>query len=232
MPTVRDIISRVRTTNKLLSSDNLISDRAVGSELKSKAIMLIRRDTNKRKLWATSTIFNEIPCLEMEPVPLTDCCEYVSDRIIARSKYKLPQISEGDYGYLVQWVMNIEKRVKFNYLPLNRYVNFLKMSPGTNRPVWWIDNRYLYCSEEDTVKLSISAYFEDDIPKDLLYPKCECNAKRPPYDECLNPLDLQFKCPGYLVDQCVQITSKYLLDTYFRVEPDRTSDEKSDEIIK
>lgn len=232
MPTVRDIISRVRTTNKLLSSDNMISDRAIAAELKSKAIMLIRRDTNKRKLWSTTTIFNEIPCLEMEQVPLADCCEYVSDRVIARSKQKLPAISEGDYAYLIQWVMNIEKNRAFNYLPLNRYVNFLKMSPNSNRPVYWIDNRYLYCTDPDTIKVSISAYFEDDIPKELLYPDCECNAKRPPYDECLNPLDLQFKCPGYLINPSVDMTSEALLRSYFRIEPDRTSDEKSDETVK
>src|ERR1700743_606376 len=103
MSTVRSVISRVRITNKLLSSDNIISDRAVSAELKSSAIKLIRRETNLRRLWSSSTIFNEIPCLEMEQVPLADCCEYKSDRVIARSKYKLPKISEGIYGFLIQW---------------------------------------------------------------------------------------------------------------------------------
>lgn len=232
MSTVRDAISRVRTTNKLLSSDNIISDRAIAAELKSKAIMLIRRETNLRRLWSTSTIFNEIPCLEMEQVPLADCCEYRSDRLIARSKHKLPKISEGIYGYLIQWVMNIEKRVKLDEMSINRYVNYLKINPNGKKPVYWIDNRFLYVSDPDALVVSISGYFEDDIPKYLLFPDCPCNAKKPPYDECLNPLDLQFKCPGYLEDNCVSMTSKYLIETYFRIEPDRTSNEEDKETVK
>lgn len=232
MSTVRDAISRVRTTNKLLSSDNIISDRAIAAELKSKAILLIRRETNLRRLWSTSTIFNEIPCLEMEQVPLANCCEYKSDRIIARSKHKLPKISEGIYGYLIQWVMNIEKRAKLDEMSINRYVNYLKINPNGKKPVYWIDNRYLYVSDPDALVVSISGYFEDDIPKKLLYPDCPCNSKRPPYDECLNPLDLQFKCPGYLEDNCVSMTSKYLIETYFRLEPDRTSNEEDKETVK
>lgn len=232
MSTVRDAISRVRTTNKLLSSDNIISDRAIAAELKSKAIMLIRRETNLRRLWSTSTIFNEIPCLEMEQVPLAECCEYKSDRVIARSKHKLPKISEGIYGYLIQWVMNVEKRVRFDEMSINRYVNYLKMDPNVRKAVFWLDNRFLYVSDPDAEVVSISAYFEDDIPKYLLFPECKCNSKKPPYDECKNPLDLQFKCPGYLEDNCVSMTSKYLVETYFRIEPDKTSNERDDETVK
>lgn len=236
MSTIRSVISRVRTTNKLLSSDNLISDRAIAAELKSKAITLIRRETNLRRLWATSTIFNEIPCLEMIQVPLADCCEYKSEKLAARSKYKLPKISEGIYGYLIQWVLSVEhptkSTTKFEEMSISRYLNYLKINPDSRKPVFWINDRYLYCSDPELLVVSISAYFEDDIPKSLLYPECKCNSKGVPYDECKNPLDLQFKCPGYLEDNCVTMTSKYLVETYFRIEPDRTSDERDDETEK
>lgn len=236
MSTVRDNISRVRTTNKLLSSDDIISDRAVMRELKSTAISLIRRETNLRRLWSTSSIFTEIPCLEMEQVPLAECCEYKSDKVISRSKHKLPKISEGIYGYLIQWVMGVEfphkLSTKFDEMSFNRYVNYLKMNPKYKKPVYIVDDRYVYISDPDIQVVSISAYFEDDIPKYLLFPDCPCNAKRPPYDECLNPLDLQFKCPGYLEKNCVEMTSKYLIDTYFRIQQDVTSDEKDDEKLR
>lgn len=232
MPTVRDMISRVRTTNKLLSSDNIISDRAVAAELKSKAITLIRRETNLRRLWSTSTIFTEIPCLEMVQVPLSECCEFHSPRTVAKSKYPLPQISEGIYGYLIQWIMNVEKRVKIDEVSLNRYVNWLKINPESRKIVYWIDRKHLYISDPEALIVSISAYFEDDIPKVLLFPDCKCDARKPPYDECKNPLDLQFKAPGYLEDNVVSMTSKYLIETYFRLEDDKTSDNKDDEKVR
>lgn len=228
MPTVRDAISLVRTKNKLLSSDNVISDRAVEKDLKNNAMTLIRRETNVRKLWSTSTIFNEIPCLEMENVPLSECCALQSDEMISRSKYKLPSILEGIYGYLVQWVMNTKKTQSFDYVSRNRFINYAKMNPPKRMVCWFIDNRYLYITQEDVQIVSISAYFEDNIPKKLLFPDCECSHKIN-YDECKNPLDLQFKCPGYLQGPAIDMTVKSLLDSYFRIEPDRTSDEKSDE---
>jgi len=148
--------------------------------------------------------------------------------MISRSKYKLPAISEGIYGYLIQWVMNVDKTQNFNYLSKNRYVNYRKMNPTIREVCYFIDNRFLYITQPDVQVISISAYFEDNIPKKLLFPDCECSHKVD-YDECKNPLDLQFKCPGYLTDQVITMTTKSLLDSYFRIEPDRTQDDKSDE---
>lgn len=232
MPTVRDVISRVRTTNKLLSSDDIISDRSIASELKSKATLLIKRETDLRRLWATTSIFQDIPCLQMEQIPLSSCCEYKSDKVISRSIHKLPAIAEGIYGYLIQWVMNPENRVAFNYVPVAEYLNYLKIYPEFRKPVYWINNRYLYCTDPDAQLFAISAYFEDDIPKELLFPPCKCDAKRPPFDECKNPLDLQFKCPGHLENSCVEMTSKYLIESYFRIQQDVTSDNKDDEKLR
>lgn len=229
MSTVRDLISRVRTTNKLLSSDNIISDRAVEKELKSSAITVIRRETNLRRLWSTATIFTEIPCLEMEDVPLAECCDYTSERVISRSKHKLPKMSEGIYGYLIQWVMNVEKKRKLAEVSFNRYVNLLQINSTDKRVYYIVDKGYLYITQPNVSTVSISAYFEENVPKIILYPPCDCNTKAPPYDECLNPLDLQFKCPGYLEDNVVKMTSKYLIDTYFRLEDDKTSDNNDNE---
>jgi len=72
MSTFRKLVSDVRSMHKLLSTDNLITDRAVMSEIKNNAFLLIKRETNLRKLWATDTVFTTIPCLEMVEVPISD----------------------------------------------------------------------------------------------------------------------------------------------------------------
>ena len=107
MATLRKLVSDVRSMHKLLSTDNLITDRAIASELKNNALLLIKRETNLRKLWATDTIFTTIPCLEMIEVSISECCDYVDDCTISRSKYKLPRIGEGNYQYLIQGVYSI-----------------------------------------------------------------------------------------------------------------------------
>ena len=68
MATLRKLVSDVRSMHKILSTDALITDRAIASEVKNNAQLLIKRETNLRKLWASDTLFTTIPCLEMVEV--------------------------------------------------------------------------------------------------------------------------------------------------------------------
>jgi len=78
MTTIRDGISRVRSMNKLVSQDNLISDRMIRDEILSSSSLLIKRETNLRRLWNSQNLFSNIKCLKMTDVPLSECCDYVS----------------------------------------------------------------------------------------------------------------------------------------------------------
>ena len=83
MSTLRKLVSDVRGMHKLLSSDNLITDRVIASEIRNNTLLLVKRETNLRKLWATNTLFTTIPCLEMVEVPISEFCEYVAECTIA-----------------------------------------------------------------------------------------------------------------------------------------------------
>ena len=96
MATLRKLVSDVRSVHKLLSTDSLITDRAIASEIRNNSLLLIKRETNLRKLWATDTLFTTIPCLEMVEVSISECCNYVDECSIARTKFKLPRVSEGN----------------------------------------------------------------------------------------------------------------------------------------
>ena len=92
--------------------------------------MLIKRETNLRKLWASDTLFTTIPCLEMVEVPISECCDYADPCTVARTKYKLPRISEGNYQYVIQGVYSINamggKGTKLKEITVNRYINLFK----------------------------------------------------------------------------------------------------------
>ena len=215
--------------HKLLSSDNLITDRAIASEIKNNAVLLIKRETNLRKLWATGTLFTTIPCLEMVEVPLSECCEYVDPCTIARSKHKLPRISEGNYQYLIQGVYSINamggKGKKLKEITINRYINLLKLPIIKKEEYYWIMNDYLYINNPLLQSIRISAFFEEDVPNEIMYPECGCGS--PEYtdeDYCMNPLDKEYGLPGYLEKQVLELTSQKLLSTYFSIKTDLTSD--------
>lgn len=230
MSTLRKLVSDIRSMHKLLSSDNLITDRVIASEIKVNTVLLLKRETNLRKLWATATVFTTIPCLEMVEVPISECCEYVDDCTISRSKYKIPRISEGNYQYLIQGVYSINamsgKGKKLKEITINRYINLLKLPIIKNEEYYWIQNDYLYVSNPLLQAIRISAFFEQDVPNEIMFPECGCGSPQTSDDDwCKNPLDKPFGLPGYLESQVLQMTSQKLLSTYFRFKTDMTDDQ-------
>ena len=229
MSTLRKLVSDVRGMHKILSTDELITDRVIASEIKNNALLLIKRETNLRKLWATSTLFTTIPCLEMVEVPISECCDYVDPCTVARSKYKLPRISEGNYQYLIQGVYSINAMggtgKKLKEITINRYVNLLKLPIIKNEEYYWILNDYLYVSNPLLQSIRIAAFFEEDVPNEIMHPECDCGTPQVSDETwCTNPLDKQYGLPGYLEKQVLELTSQKLLSTYFAIKTDLTED--------
>lgn len=231
MSTNRQVVARVRSMMKQISSDNSISDRAILRELKSKAVFYIKRDTDRRRLWASGTIFTNIPCLEMEEVSIAECCDYVSDRKVARSKFELPTVSEGIYGLLIHGVFSADISKKIKEVTIPRYINMCKLGLNSNDVYYWLYNRRIYVSSPDVKIVNLWAYFEEDVPDNVLYPDCECLGKGKK-NPCQNPLDLEFKCPGYLEDVVIKDTLDTMRRSYFAVPVDHTSDNKDDQVNK
>lgn len=228
MSTYRKLVSDVRAMHKLLSTDSLITDRAIMSEVKNNAFLLIKRETNLRKLWATDTIFTTVSCLETEEVPISECCDYADPCTVARSKFKLPRITEGNYQYVIQGVYSINamggKGTKLKEITINRYINLLKLPIIKKESYYWISNGYLYVSNPMLKAIRLVALFEEDVPNDILYPECGCGADYTIDELCKNPLDRESPVPGYLEKQVLELTSQKLLSTYFQIKTDITSD--------
>jgi hypothetical protein len=220
MATLRSIVSSIRGMNKLFSADNKITDRLLASEIKSAAFELIKQETNKRRLWQSPNLFTPINCLPMIAVPLTECCNYVSDCKIGRSKDPLPKIAEGIFGLLIQEVADVNNRQTFDFASPTRYENILKMKIKTPQYIYWIKNDYLYITDPLVEVISISAYFEEDVPSELL----NCSGGKP----CINPLDNDFRFPGYMEKRLKDMVYQSLLNTYFRHLQDPQPDGKDD----
>jgi hypothetical protein len=226
MATLRKLVSDVRSVHKILSTDSLITDRAIASEIRNNSLLLIKRETNLRKLWATDTLFTTIPCLEMVEVPISECCNYVDDCTIARTKFKLPRISEGNYQYVIQGVYSINalsgQGKKLKEITVNRYINLLKLPVIKKEEYYWISNEYLYVNNPLLKAIRFVAFFEEDVDNEIMYPECGCGS--PDYTNeqlCMNPLDKEFPLPGYLEQQVLQLTSQKLLSTYFQIKTDQ-----------
>lgn len=229
MSTLRKLVSDVRSMHKILSTDSLITDRAIASEVRNNSLLLIKRETNLRKLWSTDTLFTTIPCLEMCEVPISECCNYADPCSVARSKFKLPRISEGNYQYVIQGVYSINalsgQGKKIKEITVNRYLNLLKLPVIKKEEYFWISNGYLYVSNPSIQAVRFVALFEEDVPNSIMYPDCGCGTPNYTVEQlCVNPLDKEFALPGYLEKQVLDLTSQKLLQTYFNLKTDMTDD--------
>ena len=229
MATLRKLVSDIRSMHKILSTDSLITDRAIASEVRNNSILLIKRETNLRKLWATSTLFTTIPCLEMIEVPISECCDYQDPCNVARTRYKIPRISEGNYQYLIQGVYSINAMggtgTKLKEITINRYTNLIKLPIIKKEEYYWILNDYLYVNNPLLQAVRLAACFEQEVPNEVMYPESGCGGCGPTNEDwCMNPLDKPFSLPGYLEKQVLDLTSQKLLSTFFQLKTDVASD--------
>ena len=221
--TNREVISELRKTNALMEYDSMISDRYLLTVARKYGLLLLQRETNKRKLWNTENSFYVIPCLEMQQVPLADCISYKSDKMISRSKLPLPKIEQGYYGYLVQGVYDIEGGHEIYPTSTRQYINILKRKFKPNALHWWIHDEYLYIDSEDLEKVKLVAYFSNrdvDLTKYNACSPVPCDS----CPDCREPLDEDFKCPGYLLSQVIQMANQELANTLKRYPIDETND--------
>lgn len=228
--TIREAVSKVRSLNKLLSQDNTISDRAIMYEIESVSSLLIKRETDARKLWESDSIFTTVKCLKMIEVPITDCCSYTSPCTISRSVCKIPKIGEGIYNLLVLPVTTIDGKLQFSEGSANRYTNLLDLGlRGKKNMMFWLQNGYLYVSEK-VKAVNLTAYFPsgENLIEDV---KCTCESKESILNSLCpkNPLDKEWKVPEYLSDNVITMVHEKFNKIYFRHINDPQSDITKDD---
>ena len=109
-------------------------------------------------------------------------------------------------------------------ITINRYINLLKLPIVKKEEYFWIMNDYLYVTNPLLEKVRLSAFFEEDVPNEIMYPDCDCGSPQASIEDiCMNPLDKEFALPGYLEKQVLELTSQKLLQTYFALKTDLTN---------
>ena len=220
MATLSEMVAKIRSSFKLIDGDNTISNRFIASELLSTNLKLLKQQTDKRRLLMSDNIFVQISCLELELVPLSSCCNYNSSCNIRKSKQRLPKILENIYGPMLK-LYSLEKTAEYNFMDVNRYVNVINIYPNRIRSakVWWIHDGYLYCT--DYFLETVEVRFVPEEYFDLNKYSCDKTETCPK-----NPMDLEFKCPGYLELDLINIVRNTISQTYKRSLRDETVDNK------
>ena len=221
MPTTnRDIVSRIKSLLRFTSSDIMITDRLILNVAQTTNVKLTSQQLQKRSASNSPNIFTEIPCLEMEPVPLYSCCSTESNCMVAISKIELPTIVDLYQQVVVRGVFSIDGKVSFKEIQSpTRYDNILNIYPNKKDNYYWIQNKRLYITDPNIEIVRLSAFFRDivDISK---YSSCKEDSEDCP----INPLDMEWKGLPKLEDDIVRLAAELIMSSFKQIPPENTSD--------
>lgn len=211
MSTNSDLIARVKSANKFVSDDDLISDRYIYQLLKSKAAVLLRREINLRRLLFSDNVYQAYECLQLIEAKGTECD---LDCPIRRTRHKLPKIDEGLYSYFIQGVYNTSNSEELFPTTIRDFINHRRLRVKTPKKFYTIRKGYLYVLDPDIECINIYACFTESI-------------EDADGSQCMSMYDKEFKFPEYLIDNLVEMCTQSLL-TYQKI-PHELEDNNRDE---
>ncbi len=209
--TVNDVISQVRSGNRQLFDDNMISDRYIYNSAVNTAVLLIGREIKLRRLTNSDNVFTPIECLKMKLVDYTEC-GISCDGKVRRSVDKVPELQEGIYSYIIQGVYNINNSAEIHPTTVREHINLLKLKQKGDKAYYIIKNQYLYILDKFIENVNLYVYIADQVPFTGL---------------CESAYDAKFSLPGYLKDSFFQILDKEILKNI--TKPKDTTDNNNDE---
>ena len=196
MATNGELISRIKSANKFIADDDLISDRFIYTMLKSKAAVLLRREINARKLLTSDNVYQPYECLDLILAPGSECdlgCP------IRRTKDKLPKIDEGLYSYFIQGVYNLNNSEELFPTSIRDFINHSRLRIKTPKKYYTLRNGYLYVLDPDIESINMYAYFTESLE--------DMDGKM-----CMSMYDKTFYFPDYLVDALVEMCNQSLIN--------------------
>lgn len=194
--TIGEVISRIKSSNKYLFDDNLISDRFVYSIAKSTASLLVKQEINKRKLLNSDNVFTAIECLNLIETDLNECGINSCNKV-RRSKDPLPKLEEGLFNYTIQGVYNIDNSEEIYFITTREYINLSKLRFKPNKIYYTIKNGHLYVLDRDIENINIYIYSPDDSFQQ---------------EDCDDIYKAEFKIPSYLEDNLFSMIDNKLIN--------------------
>jgi hypothetical protein len=194
MKTVAEYLSRIKTYNKFASEDDFFSDRFLYQVLRSKAISLIKRELNQRKLLISDNIYQFYERLQLQS---TNYTEFGLSEKVMKSVIELPSVEESIYGYMIQGVFSTANNEEIFPTSVREYLNGKKLRVQDKSKLYYIiKNRHLYVFNPEIVEVNIYAYFPEPINP----------------DPCASFYEYPFKFPGYLEDSLFELINQSLLN--------------------
>ena len=226
MPTNREIIADVRGSLNAANIDTWITSALIYSKLTDVASLFIKREADDRRLFRYAELFTTVNCLEMEELPLIQCCNIniPNCKTVMRSKLKLPKMYSTRYGYLITVTsVDYDRDYKPTVPEQFKYTTLRRFGDPRLR-YFWIENGYLVIPNSLVERVNIKIMTPDVEAAQKL------NACEDTTPECIGFMDQQFIAPEHLLDDIKTAAYQRLLPkTQIQEDelPNKNSNEKT-----
>lgn len=208
--TIREVVSRVRTSLKEHTGDTRLTNRQIYAALRSASFVLIKREVTGSGMNQLSNIYRTC-CIEMEEVSSIECNIKLNNPCkIFRSKEKIPTMIESSSGSVYKTITTADRSLDFTLVTNYEYNIKSKVRYNITKYVF-IEDGYLYSPGSSYPILRITGLFESEC--------ISCNTAQIP---CKSKLDEIFPCPDYLIEPVVQMALPELL-RYKQIQYDEVS---------
>lgn len=206
MTTVGETISRVRNVLKAVKEDPFLTDRFIYSIIMKHSKALIKREGDVKNIFKYTSLFKEIPCLELIEVDRVDaCCTGIrTGCTFKRSKNKLPGLFQLDMGPVIKSVTSIDYSQDLVRTQPELYTTLTKASSFkyNKQKYYWIINNYLYLPNVEWDAVRIQAMFDDDIASEL------CGIEQ---NNCVIQQERELAIPEHLYTEIENLTVTEIL---------------------
>ena len=203
MTTIGEVTSRLRNIIKGVREDAFLTDRFLYSMVLKNAKALIRRQDNESKIMNIRSLFETVPCVDLEETSTIEaCCAGVTDCTIMRTKEELPAIVDGSKGPLIRGVSTIDNSEYFLETSPQIFVS-IASTPNykyNKTKYYWYLNRRLYFPNVPYDAVNVEAMWEDSVS----YLQCDDSEK------CLLRQDEASSIPDYLYAEIDMMVLKEL----------------------
>lgn len=212
-PTIGELLYTVRNNLRSVDRDSRISNRYLYRQLLETAAVLIRRDSDSRRIFKLTGYFQQVPHLELDVtgVPawmpgLPTTVLVGSDRQLRRSRLPLAEPFSGQSGYLLT-VSSLDGSRRYDHKHPSLWSALLSRSeqpPGWG--YYWLDpDFHLYLIGDDLEGVQVRGLFKYAVT---------------PYDPALSALDGLNPIPDYLSTDLTDLLTQKLRNAPLGIPPD------------
>lgn len=214
MQTLRSIVSDLSDSLKAINLDDRYSYRYLANKFRDQIATFLRQEARSREILRQMGLWKTIECIELEQVPITACGDIGDCKTLRRSKIKLPEIYETNYGLILK-VLTIDGIKEFAQIQSFQYADYINREYKTNKKVFWIENRYIYIPDTELEQVKAMMLPKESLEVDKLNGNC---------NECLSPLDGPIEYSQYLIDLAKKDVFKQLMGGKQVVEDEKGDD--------